>query len=367
MKRTFTVFFVVANVFYGCGKAPQSSGSLDIDFGREFTDIQDQLSSGFCQSYAFTALLEHRWHQKTGVSLKLSEKSIIRATLRTVIETYWNAKEQNFDTVPFSFHLGNFGMSSLLKAIETYGVVPESSYPTLKTNESGDKSFTFDIKAYEELTKYSSEELNSAGVTKDAFLKSVDDLFGIPPDFSVSAKLFSYDTFHSETRVFETAKSLGDFLEVNANNYEIVYNSEGFVSGQTVFNSENHKKFADSDARFTKTPRELSAQSLLGLADKILDQGVPLVMWNKWQELKNGTAEDSGGHLTVIVGYETFPDKTRWYRIKNSYGARTSDFIYPGTTYPIRTIDGYTYWEKSVLEKALMGLFIPSVFLANLE
>jgi hypothetical protein len=121
-----------------------------------------------------------------------------------------------------------------------------------------------------------------------------------------------------------------------------------------------------AEARFQHTPKEMGASKLLDLAEKILDQGIPLPMGNKWLKPgPDGSVIDGGGHLTLLIGYETRPDGTRWYRVKDSRGMTSETREWPNSKYPITRVDGYTYWERSVLEKALTGFLAPSVFVPN--
>ena len=262
-----------------CGRHDVMSLPLDIDISNEFAGIQNQLSSDFCQSFAFAGLLEHIWFQKTGNILKLSEKSIIRAALRTLIETYWNERDHKFDPVPFDFHIGDVGTSLLSRAVASYGVVPEDAYPTLKADSQGNKAFTFDLKAYAGLFERTSAEMNSSGITRDTLLNAVDELMGVPGEFTTIARTFSYETFKYVEHAIGTPAAMRDFLEFHADDYVVVYSAEGFVAGQNIFNPENHRLLVESERRFTQTPVEASASHLLDTIEKMLDQGIPVVMW----------------------------------------------------------------------------------------
>jgi hypothetical protein len=364
MKSLIQTALIVVLVASGCGNRGHESRTLDIDISGELSAIQDQLTSGFCQSFAFTGLLEQRWFQKVHSPIKISEKSLIRAAIRTVIETYWNDKTLKFDEVPFNFHIGNIGMSHLLKAVSTYGVVPESAYPTTTVDASGKRSFTFDLDAYSNLVGRNATELNYAGVTKESLLRAIDELFGAPQAFVERVSVFSYETYADEIHVIQSPTELRDFLDFHIDSFSLVLNEDGFVEGQNVFNPANKELLIATDRRFTKDPIRSHAGRMLDVTEQLLDQGIPIVMWNKWQSLVDGVVKDSGGHLTVLVGYENLPDHTRWYRAKSSGGVNSTpkESLWPNTTHPIRSVNGYIYFERDVLEKALLGVFVPAIF-----
>ncbi len=362
MPKLCKALFVAAVLLASCGLR-QDSAIHDIDLATEVTTIQNQMESNFCQSYALTALVEQRWYQRTGTNLKFSERAVIWANARTLAESYWNEGEKKFDATPFNFGLGNVGVSLGLKAVARYGLVPESEFPTTTIDSAGQQHFTFDLTKYEALAAMTSEELNRKAISLADVLNTIDDLFGVPPSFNISAQRLSYVTYEPETITLKSATDVRDFLQITSKDYAVVYSTEGFVDGMNIFNPEIKNLLLGSEERFTERPREMPAAKILSLAERMLDQGIPVLLWNKWQDVKNGVVKDSGGHITILIGYQTLPNNTRWYRVKNSRGISTqiADRSWPNAAHSIRTVNGFTYFERSVLEKALIGILTPAV------
>ena len=124
--------------------------------------------------------------------MKFSEKYMVKAISLTIAEKMWIESEQRFNTEVLQFfHPGAAGISIILEAVKRYGMVPDSAYPSVI--RAADKDiFNLNMEKYLEFALTSPQKLNELGKSLSDVRKMIEDIFGNPQNFSVTADYFSY-------------------------------------------------------------------------------------------------------------------------------------------------------------------------------
>lgn len=346
-----------------------SSSPLSLDISKELLVPNNQLNTPFCQTFAMISLLEYYWAKKYNTKIKFSEKYLVKTITLTILERAWNEETQMFNTDSVIGHMGfaagNIGLSVILSAIEKYGIVPDSAFNSFKTVDDKE-GFNIDLEQYNHLFRTNPETYNQHGLTLNKMKEYIETIFGSPTDFSLDAEYFSYSAFNDQIKKISDPMDLIKQIDFNVSDFKVVYNKSNYLENHRFFNPhylENY--FRPIELAFGNYFEESNTSEMLLMIEKSIDLGNPIYFTNKWlSKDASGEIIDTGGHVTLIVGYQKVGDQT-WYRIKNSSGINPQlhEFLIDGTPIAIKRINGYDYIEKSSLEVLMTGIMIPSVLL----
>ncbi len=297
------------------------------------TTVKNQGMSGTCWCFSTTSMLESQFIKSKIGSLDLSEMFSVR---KIYVE---KAKNYMLRLGDARFDEGGLG-HDLIRAIATYGAMPEAAYSGLKEGQKmhSHEALKTQLKAYLDSTKKSIPlpENWLAG-----FNKILDDNLGpVPASFNYKGKNYTPKTFAKEVLKFNT----NDYVNITSFTHQPYYSPfilqvpDNFSNGQyynlplnemisTVKTAVKNGYSVLWDADVSNTgflPNKGIAILLSDLARYDMEKISPDTQepeWNaaKRQELyENLTTQDD--HLMHIYGIEKSPSGKSFFVVKNSWG-----------------------------------------------
>ncbi len=177
-----------------------ASGDFIIGKRNNATNVKDQARTGTCWSFSTTSLVESQVIKNKLGTYDLSEMYTVR---NIYVEKAKNYVLRQGHT---QFSEGGLG-HDVIRAIETYGAVPENVYPGLKQGESMHNHEVL----YKELRKYLDSTIKSrvrpiAGDWLAGFNKILDNHMGAVPDgFKFNNRRYTPQSFAKEALNFKAA------------------------------------------------------------------------------------------------------------------------------------------------------------------
>ena len=195
MKKFFLLPLatVVAAISFAQPSAPMPGFTIQKSIAA--TPVKNQAMTGTCWCFSSTSLIESQCLKKNLGELDISEMFTVR--------NIYIEKAKNYILRQGHAQFGEGGLGhDLIRAIATYGAVPESAYSGLKP---GEKMHNHQ-KLASQLKEYLDETLKTVPVTPnwlDEYVKILDKGLGTPPaDFDFNGKKYTPVTFAKEVLKF---------------------------------------------------------------------------------------------------------------------------------------------------------------------
>jgi len=338
MKKIVTgislMMFFAGSLLAQPGKKQQiHDDGFTVEKNNSATPVKNQARTGTCWSFSTTSLLESQFLKNTKSEIDLSE-------MYTVYNMYIE-KAKNYIHRQGHAQFGEGGLGhDVIRAIATYGAMPESVYSGL---QNGEKSLNH-AKLVLMLTEYLNTVLKSTPIAADwlaGYKKMLDETMGVPPaEFDYNGRKYTAKTFASDVLKFKASDyvnitSFTDhpyyesfILQVpdnfsNGSYYNIPVNEMMDLVKKSV--TKGYTVMWDADV----SNSGFMADKGLGLFVNRSDQENNLPVNADAQELKwtpelrqqmyeNLTTQDD--HLMHITGIEKSKNGKPFFIVKNSWG-----------------------------------------------
>lgn len=312
-----------------------ASGDFIIGKRNNATNVKDQARTGTCWSFSTTSLVESQVIKNKLGTYDLSEMYTVR---NIYVEKAKNYVLRQGHT---QFSEGGLG-HDVIRAIETYGAVPENVYPGLKQGESMHNHEVL----YKELRKYLDSTIKSrvrpiAGDWLAGFNKILDNHMGPVPDgFKFNNRRYTPQSFAKEALNFKAADYVNITSFTHHPYYEpfIVEVPDNFSNGayynlplnemielaKSALNN-GYTIMWDADVSNNgfkhKKGLALNVDPNVNIADDDLKPDMKEEKWDekvRQQLFESLVTEDD--HLMHITGIEKTKQGKTFFIVKNSWG-----------------------------------------------
>ncbi len=334
MKKFFLLPLAVMAAFFSSAQPVALMPGFTIQKSVAATPVKNQSMTGTCWCFSSTSLIESQCMKKNFGELDLSEMFTVR--------NIYIEKAKNYILRQGHAQFGEGGLGhDLVRAIATYGAVPETVYSGLK---SGEKMHNH-AKLAAQLKEFLDETLKTVPVSAtwlDEYIKILDKGLGTPPqDFEFRGKKYTPKSFAKEVLRFNPDEYVNITSFTDHPYYEpfIIEVPDNFSNGAYYNLPLNEMIQLVKDA-------VRSGNSVLWDADVSNDgfmqsRGVAIypdhaasnnkkevdagnAVEAKWDAItrqqlyENLTTQDD--HLMHIIGLETSASGKPYFLVKNSWG-----------------------------------------------
>ncbi len=322
MRLYFTVFLLAMSF-------QSILGQFKIEKELKCTPVKNQAMTGTCWCFSTTSLVESETIRKGFGEFDLSEMFIVR--------NIYVEKAHNYILRQGAAQFGQGGLGhDLIRAIATYGVVPESIFSGNKTNGS------FNHMALEkELKVYLDDALKQRPVNKNweqGFMKMLDSAIGIPvQNFQFNNKTYTAQTFAKEVLRFDA----NDYVNITSFQHHPFYQSFILEAPDNFSNGSYYNLPLTEMIDLVKTSvqKGLSVMWDADCSNKLFRQSSGLAMQLQNEELVNVDADETevavtqsmrqylyenlttqDDHLMHVVGLAKTTRGKSFFIVKNSWG-----------------------------------------------
>lgn len=378
MKRFFLIPVLLVSALLATGqpdggnKTNPASGNFILEKSIPATSVKNQAMTGTCWCFSSTSLIESQCLKKNLGELDLSEMFTVR--------NIYLEKARNYVLRQGHAQFGEGGLGhDLIRAIATYGAMPESVYSGLKENQKmhNHQKLVGDLKHYLDsilrITPLPDQWI-------DGYRQILDGALGTPPDgFIYNGKKYTPKTFATEVLKFDANDyvnitsfthhpyyapfiievpdnfsngayynlPLNEMLQLTKDalkgGYSVLWDADvsnkGFMQGKGIAEFvDNVEKLVQKSkfealradqtrpANTTPTDADLNPSTTKKTDDtpKKTEDDTNTPKEGKWDSgirqalFENLTTQDD--HLMHITGIERTPDGKTYFRVKNSWG-----------------------------------------------
>ncbi len=195
MKKFFLLPLAVVTSVASTAQPIAPMAGFTIQTSIPATSVKNQAATGTCWCFSSTSLIESQCIKKNIGELDLSEMFTVR--------NIYIEKAKNYILRQGHAQFGEGGLGhDLIRAIATYGAVPETVYSGLKPGEKAHNH----VKLAAQLKDYLDETLKTVPVPAnwlDEYIKILDKGLGTPPeDFEYKGKKYTPKTFATDVLKF---------------------------------------------------------------------------------------------------------------------------------------------------------------------
>jgi bleomycin hydrolase len=377
MKKIFLVpcFFVTTVIAFAQrsadGGVASKTNTFTIEKSIAATPVKDQGMTGTCWCFSTTSLIESQCLKKNLGEMNLSE-------MFTVRNIYFE-KARNYVLRQGHAQFGEGGLGhDMIRAIATYGAMPESVYSGLKPNETKYNH----QKMVTQLKQYLDSILKITPLPEkwmDGYQKIVDNSIGVPPaDFVYNGKKYTPKSFAADVLKFNA----NDYVNITSFTHHPYYEPYIIEVPDNFSNGAYYNLPLEEMIQLTKDAIN-SGNSVLWDADVsnngfMQDAGVAfrpnegVTRVRSKLEILSGNVDDSkwdatirqklyenltttDDHLMHITGLEKSSDGHPYFLVKNSWGDVGPNHGYISVSegyFAINTISLIV--PKAALSKALL-------------
>lgn len=340
MRRFFLFSFSVAMTTLSLaqadmGKSADNNSNFTIEKSIPATRVKDQAMTGTCWCFSTTSMVESQCMKKNLGELDLSEMFTVR--------NIYMEKAKNYVLRQGHAQFGEGGLGhDLIRAIATYGAVPESVYSGLKP---GDKEHNH-VKLAGDLQKFLDSIIKLHPVPQNwlaEYAKIVDEALGTPPEeFEFNGKKYTPKTFATEVLKFNPDEYVNITSFTHHPYYEpyIIEVPDNFSNG-SYYNlplnemiqltkdvlSGGYSILWDADVSNSGFMQNRGVATMISSTAKIKSKSEVVngtAEEEKWdakirqQLYENLTTQDD--HLMHITGLEKSANGKTFFLVKNSWG-----------------------------------------------
>ncbi len=355
--------FVVAQTF---SKAPPPPPPVFKEVKKvEATPVKNQAMTGTCWCFSTTSLVESD-------EMRVNKKEVDLSEMFTVRNIYVE-KAKNYILRQGHAQFGEGGLShDMIRAVATYGAVPESAYTGLKADE---KSYNH-MKLVSDLQHYLDSVLKKQPITNDwleGYVKILDDKLGaVPKEFTYEGKTYTPLSFAKDVLHFNAADyvPLTSFLHQPYYKPFILQVPDNFANG-SFYNlplSEMTKVVKDAVSKGYTVAWDADVSNMgfnqqAGLAMNVDNsERLPKEAFRTYMKeetadslirqklYENLTTQDD--HLMHITGVETSPEGKLFFIVKNSWGK-------------VGPFDGYIHVSEAYFQINTISVMLPKAALSK--
>ena len=315
----------------------------------EASEIKSQGNTGTCWSFSTSSFIESEIFRKTGEMIDISEMYNVRYT--------YPKKAWNYIMRQGKIQFSEGGLAhDVMNSIEKYGVVPESAFSGLVSNNSKHDHSKIIPELKKVLDDYIKNDKNSSYPN---WKKSIDSILDIhlgktPTQFIYNGVTYNPKTFLEKTKLStENYVTLTSFLHQPYNTSFVLNITDNFSNGG-FYNIERNQLISEDDKDLKKgyslaldcdvSEKTFSAKKGIAIIPENFEnneKGMTYIVKEatitpefRQQEFENFNTTDD--HLMHIVGMVKDQKGNEYYKVKNSWG---------GTSKRIGN-NGYVYMSK---------------------
>mgnify|MGYP001596360542 FL=1 len=315
----------------------------------EASEIKSQGNTGTCWSFSTSSFIESEIFRKTGEMIDISEMYNVRYT--------YPKKAWNYIMRQGKIQFSEGGLAhDVMNSIEKYGVVPESAFSGLVSNNSKHDHSKIIPELKKVLDDYIKNDKNSSYPN---WKKSIDSILDIhlgktPTQFIYNGVTYNPKTFLEKTKLStENYVTLTSFLHQPYNTSFVLNIPDNFSNG-VFYNIEMNQLISAVDNALKKgyslaldcdvSEKTFSAKKGIAIIPENFEnneKGMTYIVKEatitpefRQQEFENFNTTDD--HLMHIVGMVKDQKGNEYYKVKNSWG---------GTSKRIGN-NGYVYMSK---------------------
>lgn len=315
----------------------------------EASEIKSQGNTGTCWSFSTSSFIESEIFRKTGEMIDISEMYNVRYT--------YPKKAWNYIMRQGKIQFSEGGLAhDVMNSIEKYGVVPESAFSGLVSNNSKHDHSKIIPELKKVLDDYIKNDKNSSYPN---WKKSIDSILDIhlgktPTQFIYNGVTYNPKTFLEKTKLStENYVTLTSFLHQPYNTSFVLNIPDNFSNG-VFYNIEMNQLISEVDNALKKgyslaldcdvSEKTFSAKKGIAIIPENFEnneKGMTYIVKEatitpefRQQEFENFNTTDD--HLMHIVGMVKDQKGNEYYKVKNSWG---------GTSKRIGN-NGYVYMSK---------------------
>ncbi|HEY9045267.1 MAG TPA: C1 family peptidase [Ohtaekwangia sp.] len=367
MKKIVSIGLLLASGIFPLLAQPSSEkATLSVISKAEYTPVKNQAATGTCWSFSTTSLVESQTIKNGLGEVDLSEMFTVR--------NIYTEKAKNYILRQGTAQFGPGGLGhDVIRAMATYGAVPESIYSGLPLGQKTHDHNKMDA----QLKTYLDSLLKIRPIPADwmkGFQSILDDHLGKAPEtFTYNEKPYTPKTFATEVLHFKPE----DYVNITSFSHHPFYTSFILEAPDNFANGSYYNLPLDEMIKLTEHAVE-RGYSIMWDADvsngcfkqndgyALLWKGgkAPATISPEDEELKydqqlrqslyeNLTTQDD--HLMHLVGLEKSASGKKFFLVKNSWGDRGpfKGFIHVSQAYfAINTVSLVV--PKAAIEKSLL-------------